>query len=345
MNGEYTGYVWNGSNLAAETNDSAVTNTYTYGVGGIVSANMNGVTSLYLKNVHGDVVGMTDAAGIIQKTYRYDAFGNEQTKDENDQNPFRYCGEYYDGETGNTYLRNRYYSPNIGRFITEDPIRDGMNWYIYANNNPVIRIDPSGNSWIKDRLNDAWNGAQWAFKTFGNYANELQKSVQRNFWKTGSQLLLRDHFGYETSAWLLEHSLQNNPSSVYRGDDSRIAELIKADRAFTAQLDSVMTKYATGSSFTTPGIQVSFNSGDLYYSIHTATITFNGTRQEDGSWIISCSLYDKYDYTEFTTMMKNSGDYDLKVSLGTVANDAAVISQKTGAIQTYDIYVNFTVWR
>ena len=33
-------------------------------------------------------------------------------------NPFRYCGEYFDGETESLYLRARYYSPVSGRFIT-----------------------------------------------------------------------------------------------------------------------------------------------------------------------------------------------------------------------------------
>lgn len=49
----------------------------------------------------------------------------------------RYAGEYYDAETGFIYLRNRYYDPTQRRFITEDPIRDGTNWYIYCGNNPV----------------------------------------------------------------------------------------------------------------------------------------------------------------------------------------------------------------
>ena len=144
INGEFTGYVWNGSNLAAETSGNAVTSTYTYGADGITTANINGTTNIYLKNVHGDIVGMTDTAGTIQKTYRYDAFGNEQNPDEADKNPFRYTGEYFDKETDNIYLRNRYYSPNIGRFITEDPIWDGLNWYAYCGNNPVMFVDPWG---------------------------------------------------------------------------------------------------------------------------------------------------------------------------------------------------------
>ncbi|MDC7124486.1 MAG: hypothetical protein PQJ46_02900 [Spirochaetales bacterium] len=32
----------------------------------------------------------------------------------------------------------------MGRFTTEDPIRDGLNWYAYANNNPLKFIDPTG---------------------------------------------------------------------------------------------------------------------------------------------------------------------------------------------------------
>lgn len=37
-----------------------------------------------------------------------------------------------------------YYDPSVGRFISEDPIRDGLNWYAYANNNPIMFMDPTG---------------------------------------------------------------------------------------------------------------------------------------------------------------------------------------------------------
>ena len=45
------------------------------------------------------------------------------------ENPYRYCGEYTDLETGYVYLRARYYDPNLGRFISEDSAKDGYNWY------------------------------------------------------------------------------------------------------------------------------------------------------------------------------------------------------------------------
>ncbi len=76
--------------------------------------------------------------------YQYDAFGNLLSHDDYTDISFRYCGEYFDEETGLIYLRNRYYDPSIGRFITEDPIKDGLNWYVYCGNNPVNFVDPSG---------------------------------------------------------------------------------------------------------------------------------------------------------------------------------------------------------
>ncbi len=65
-------------------------------------------------------------------------------KEDSDTNPFRYCGEYYDAETESIYLRARNYDPGTGRFTSEDPARDGLNWYAYCDNNPVAFVDPSG---------------------------------------------------------------------------------------------------------------------------------------------------------------------------------------------------------
>lgn len=69
----------------------------------------------YTQNAHGDVVNLTDADGEVVKSYTYDAFGVEQNIDDADTNVFRYCGEYFDAETGTVYLRARYYDPTIGQ--------------------------------------------------------------------------------------------------------------------------------------------------------------------------------------------------------------------------------------
>ncbi|MCX7748374.1 MAG: hypothetical protein N2645_16040 [Clostridia bacterium] len=67
-------------------------------------------------------------------------------------NPFRYCGEYFDKETGTIYLRARYYNPGIGRFITEDSFAGdandplSLNLYTYCHNNPINGWDPTGHA-------------------------------------------------------------------------------------------------------------------------------------------------------------------------------------------------------
>jgi len=41
-------------------------------------------------------------------------------------------------------LGARLYWPEVGRFLQQDPIGDGVNWYVYAEDNPLVWIDPEG---------------------------------------------------------------------------------------------------------------------------------------------------------------------------------------------------------
>jgi RHS repeat-associated protein len=53
-------------------------------------------------------------------------------------------GHETDDETGLVYMRARYYDPGLWRFISEDPKRNGGNWFEYGDNNPTNQVDVTG---------------------------------------------------------------------------------------------------------------------------------------------------------------------------------------------------------
>ena len=93
----------------------------------------------------GSAAYITGDGGEVENCYAYDAFGNILEGKEGIKNYILYRGQQYDQETGQYYLRARYYNPLIGRFTQEDIYRgDGLNLYAYCRNNPVKYYDPSG---------------------------------------------------------------------------------------------------------------------------------------------------------------------------------------------------------
>ena len=117
------------------------------------------------KNLQGDIVAVYDEDGTKLISYAYDAWGNFTTTYHNgctasnhaNLNPFRYRGYYYDSELGMYYLQSRYYDPVIGRFISTDGVVSniggnilGNNLYAYCFNNPINKVDATGNwpRWI-----------------------------------------------------------------------------------------------------------------------------------------------------------------------------------------------------
>jgi RHS repeat-associated protein len=68
----------------------------------------------------------------------------ELSEYQNDPNPYRYNEQYYDHESGYIYLRARYYSPKLGRFLNKDPAKSENNWHTYGEGNPVLYEDSTG---------------------------------------------------------------------------------------------------------------------------------------------------------------------------------------------------------
>ena len=89
---------------------------------------------------------LTNEQGKIVWKARYKTYGNLALKEVDEvENNLRFQGQYFDEETGLHYNRFRYYSPDTGQFINQDPIGllGGLNNYQYAPN-PISWIDPLG---------------------------------------------------------------------------------------------------------------------------------------------------------------------------------------------------------
>jgi len=96
----------------------------------------------------GSVTALSDLAGNTVEIYEFDVYGRVNS-DSSIGNPYLFTGRQYDPETGLYFYRARYYSPLIGRFLQTDPVGyvGGGNLYVYAYNNPIKFVDPTG-LWI-----------------------------------------------------------------------------------------------------------------------------------------------------------------------------------------------------
>jgi RHS repeat-associated protein len=147
-----TNYIYDGEDLFAELNGSgALVAEYTYypGVDKPHSVRRNGAIYYFASDHPGNVVGLIDSGGNVVNSYLYGAFGSSEHVSEGIVNRLRFGAREFDVETGLYQQRARYYDPDVGRFISEDPIglAGGINPYTYVANDPVNRLDPTGMDW------------------------------------------------------------------------------------------------------------------------------------------------------------------------------------------------------
>jgi RHS repeat-associated protein len=137
-------FLFDGPNASQELSGSTVTaNLWSGGLDELFQRTDSNGTVVPLADALGSTISLVNSSGSLATMYSYDPFGNTTTAGATSANPSQYTGRENEGN-GLYFYRNRYYSPTLGRFISEDPAEAGDNFYIYADDDPIDWVDPLG---------------------------------------------------------------------------------------------------------------------------------------------------------------------------------------------------------
>ena len=155
-NGTQRWTVYNGSSTDANpyadyTGSGSLSMRYLYGLAVdqiLARTDPNANTAWYLTDELGSVWNVVSSSGTVLDAITYDAYGNilsESSPSSGDR--FKFAGMEYDATTGLYYDRARYYDPNTGRFVSQDPkgfAAGDTNLYRYVENQSTVMVDKTG---------------------------------------------------------------------------------------------------------------------------------------------------------------------------------------------------------
>jgi len=152
-------WLWDGDQLVAELTSSFSTQAAFRHTGtdhpeqGYYNSPTSGYSPVYADvDTRGNVIGWVNVSGFAAQTVSYDAWG-VPTSSGDDVSSLRWKGLHWEGGVahggggrGAYYMRARWYDPELGRFLSEDPlgVNGGLNLYMFGRNDPVNMQDPQG---------------------------------------------------------------------------------------------------------------------------------------------------------------------------------------------------------
>ena len=126
-------------------------------------------------DIHSDVVSTADEGGNVTSSTFYTPYGEETATTGTLDNPLGFQSDYTDPDTNLADMGVRWYDPELSRFDTPDPANpqvtdpESFNPYLYADDCPLLRIDPEGKSW--------YNPFSW--KVTKKVVKKVKKAVKK----------------------------------------------------------------------------------------------------------------------------------------------------------------------
>ena len=137
-------YLWDGVEIAEERSTDGSTVLRRFYQQGFVD--MDGTVLYYTRDHLGSIRELTDGTQTVRARYDYDPYGR-MTKLQGDRDSaFTYGRHYWHAPSSLDLTMYRAYDPNVGRWLSRDPIEEagGVNLYEYVNNRPTSLIDSNG---------------------------------------------------------------------------------------------------------------------------------------------------------------------------------------------------------
>jgi len=136
------------NNMLTESKGERIANYYYDN--GAIALDIEDITSYYMQDDLGSILGLTDNECNIIESYDYDEFGNELELVSNPIQSLTYTGYRKEIATNSLYAQARQYNPRVGRFTSEDIIKGdrlmpiSLNSYVYCYNKPEDYVDVDG---------------------------------------------------------------------------------------------------------------------------------------------------------------------------------------------------------
>lgn len=262
-------YQYEGKNLTRVLNENGtVLRQYVYDPKGALIAIVRdqAVYSVIL-DAKGSVVALTDSRSEIVARFSYDAWGTPESTDTG-LTDFYFASGYYEAEAGLYILGPRTYDPSLGRFLQKDPLAGSLldlvsqNEYVYANNDPVNKIDPTGHraevASVGQSAKAIAASARAAARQMSVVIAEKKKEIadlEADPLSSPDDVLAAQgalRAAVESKEAMLELA-KNNEEDVARREAREIEEAL-ADAAWQASLQSVVAPVLEPEATTTPEV-------------------------------------------------------------------------------------------